>query len=169
MTLERPFFPPRAADCTSTRPHIARRGFLCAIAGAVPTAALVAAARPVAAAAVPDPIFAAIEAHRRAVKAMERAAGDDDDKFNDLRWAADDVAKQLLQIEPTSFGGLAALLAYYAVSMIEDDAYFPEDHQFTEEEGFHCYGVKVAQLAASSVAKITARADYANNRATGAI
>jgi hypothetical protein len=72
--------------------------------------------------AAPDPIFAAIEAHRRAHQAYVDAndasdkAGDKDpalDKAaNDAGKAADDVACQLLEVMPATMAGALALLRY---------------------------------------------------------
>jgi len=86
-----------------------------------------AALRPIPA---PDPIFAAIEEHRRAYAEFLSDCSDPDDKFetdDDALNVADHAAAALLAVEPNTIAGAAALLAYYADYTTEDDTYFPED------------------------------------------
>jgi len=62
----------------------------------------------------PDPIFALIEAAKRAT-ARSEAANFEDDELNDLQWVAELTA---LQTRPCSAAGAAALLLYVAESII---------------------------------------------------
>jgi len=102
-----------------------------------------------------DPILAAIEAHRRACAetcaAYERRSAVEDELVagvrvpageaeNDLRWIAandaagealavqDDLAVKLLETQPTTIAGAAALLTYYvdAVTTTQPEVVFPE-------------------------------------------
>src|SRR6516162_5757917 len=102
-----------------------------------------------------DPILAAIEAHRRACAetcaAYERRSAVEDELVagvrvpageaeNDLRWIAandaagealsvqDDLAVKLLETQPTTIAGAAALLTYYvdAVKTTQPEIVFPE-------------------------------------------
>ena len=102
-----------------------------------------------------DPIIAAIEAHRRACvetcAAYERLDAVEDELVaeirlpageaeNDPQWIAandaagealavqDDLAVKLLEIQPTTIAGAAALLAYYvdAVTTTQPEVVFPE-------------------------------------------
>jgi hypothetical protein len=102
-----------------------------------------------------DPILAAIEAHRRACAetcaAYERRSAVEDELVagirvpageaeNDLQWIAandaagealavqDDLAVKLLQTQPTTIAGAAALLTYYvdAVTTTQPEIVFPE-------------------------------------------
>jgi hypothetical protein len=102
-----------------------------------------------------DPIIAAIEAHRRACAetyaAYERQSAVEDELVAevqmsadgaeyDQRWIAandatgdalavqDDLAVNLLQTQPTTIAGAAALLAYYvdAVTTTQPEVAFPE-------------------------------------------
>jgi len=88
-----------------------------------------------------DPIIAAIEAHRRACAetraAYERLSAVEDD---DPQWIAandaagealavqDDFAVKLLETQPTTIAGAAALLTYYvdAVATTQPEVVFPE-------------------------------------------
>jgi hypothetical protein len=102
-----------------------------------------------------DPIIAAIEAHRRAC-AKTRAAFENQSAVenelvagagvpageaeNDRRWVAanaavgeamavqDDLAVKLLETQPTTIAGAAALLTYYVdvVTTMQPDVVFPE-------------------------------------------
>lgn len=72
----------------------------------------------------PDPIFAAIEAHRRAWSDLEpcseldeaASSGDKEaeQELNRLDTALDDATEKLLDIPPTTIAGAAAVLAYAA-------------------------------------------------------
>ena len=102
-----------------------------------------------------DPIIAAIEAHRRACAetraAYERQSAVEDElgagvrvpageAENDPRWIAaddaagealavqDDLAVKLLETQPTTIAGAAALLTYYVdvVTTMQPDVIFPE-------------------------------------------
>lgn len=102
-----------------------------------------------------DPIIAAIEAHRRAFTetcaAYERRSAVEDELVagvrvpageaeNDPRWIAandaagealavqDDLAVKLLETQPTTVAGAAALLTYYveAVTTTQPEVVFPE-------------------------------------------
>jgi len=101
-----------------------------------------------------DPIIAAIEAHRRAFTethaAYERRSAVEDELVagvrvtgeaeNDPRWIAandaagealavqDDLAVKLLETQPTTIDGAAALLTYYvdAVTTTQPEVVFPE-------------------------------------------
>jgi len=102
-----------------------------------------------------DPIIAAIEAHRRACAvtraAFERRSAVEDEFVagvrvpageaeNDPEWIAandaagealavqDDLAVKLLEIQPTTIAGAAALLSYYvdAVTTTKPEVVFPE-------------------------------------------
>ena len=102
-----------------------------------------------------DPIIAAIEAHRRACAvtraAFERRSAVEDEFVagvrvpageaeNDPEWIAandaagealavqDDLAVKLLETQPTTIAGAAALLSYYvdAVTTTEPEVVFPE-------------------------------------------
>jgi hypothetical protein len=102
-----------------------------------------------------DPIIAAIEAHRRACAetcaAYERLSAVEDEFVagvrvpageaeNDPQWIAandaagdalavqDELALKLLEIQPTTIGGAAALLSYYvdAVATTQPEIVFPE-------------------------------------------
>jgi hypothetical protein len=102
-----------------------------------------------------DPILAAIEAHRRACAetcaAYERRSAVEDELVagvrvpageaeNDLQWIAaddaagealnvqDDLAVKLLEIQPTTIAGAAALLTYYVdvVETTQPEIVFPE-------------------------------------------
>jgi len=68
MSIERKT--PSSADHSRSR-IIGRRGLLCGLAAVPASAALAAATLPAPAAAAPDPIFAAIEAHKAAAASVE--------------------------------------------------------------------------------------------------
>jgi hypothetical protein len=102
-----------------------------------------------------DPIFDAIDAHRRACAETRAAFEDQSAVENDLvagirvpageaesRWIAandaagetlavqDDLALKLLETQPTTVAGAAALLTYYvdAVTTTQPEVVFPELH-----------------------------------------
>jgi hypothetical protein len=112
----------------------------------------------VAASAEPDPIFAAIESHRSAwvdwsaIVEHEYGLG-----FDDPRYAASQTvmeAKQaikcdrcfnLVEIYPTTIGGVVALLQYYAETFeLDDKTYWPDD-----------FGMPLARHAALALERIT--------------
>jgi hypothetical protein len=153
MTIERPTFPQPADQSPS---QIGRRGLLCGVAATSAAAALAAATPPAAATGSPDPIFAAIEAHRRAAQKSEEAVGrqyaletklvselkGDPDRFtiahNDPAYieaeqtvstASDEMfdrSLDLLDANPTSVAGAAALLRYVSSEDLGDDWRFPD-------------------------------------------
>jgi hypothetical protein len=116
-----------------------------------------------------DPIFDAIEAHRLACAATRAAfenhsaveneltagaqvlAGEAE---NDSQWAAvnaavaealtaqDDLAVQLLETQPTSIAGAAALLTYYAdvVATTPPEVVFPELDGYGQSSGSKSFG-----------------------------
>jgi hypothetical protein len=93
---------------TNTSAKQSRRSILGAIAtGAVATLAS-AIAEP-GAAAFPDPIFAAIDAFRRADAACSAVDGDIPDELGDRQW---DAYKAVLRTRPTTPGGLVALTTF---------------------------------------------------------
>jgi hypothetical protein len=174
-------------------PQSSRRGFLvqatavaaagAAIGASLPLPALSAATLQSCDAEV-DPIFAAVEAHRRAVAAhgeavdtemaLEESLPDDrrrslitiwEEKIvetDDPRWIAserarraavdtvDDLAMNLVKIEPTTIAGIEALLRYFADN---EDNIFPDgvDRDDGSEEVFGTY---LARHAADALRKI---------------
>ena len=152
------------------------------------TAAMPAAAAlglPVAqAAAEPDPIFAAIEAHRKAREEFaarnayadklegewfkQRSSSADRDEARDaaseveLRASekTDDVASILASVEPTTIAGVCALLTYYAdVEVIDLGAHWPynlqdDDDTAVVRHGGASVGYFVARAAGRALAKI---------------
>jgi hypothetical protein len=110
-------------------------------------AALPALAMPAAAATLahePDPIFAAIEKHRRARaetnaawsrlsslqedarSTEERCIEQEDEATNAIR-RQDDIALELLHIQPSTVAGAAALLGYYVEAVSRNKQFFPEN------------------------------------------
>ena len=86
----------------------------------------------------PDPIFAAIEANRHAWTENERQCSQLDEAAEDgqaeckLQWldeALDAIAEALVDIVPTTFGGIAALLDEHAIDRGDrwPGEYFLED------------------------------------------
>jgi hypothetical protein len=104
-----------------------------------------------------DPVFAAIEAHRSAYAHWLRDL-DDADKDAALS-AADHAAGALLEAEPKTLAGAAALLAYFSECTIRDDTYFPEGHRGQEgsEEEMIPFAAKLAQVAGRAISKSIAR------------
>lgn len=73
-----------------------------------------------------DPIFAAIEGHRRAYDVMKTApAGLDDDEFDEYAQPEVDAADVLQETVPTTLEGLFALLTYLpaAIEQQDEDTY----------------------------------------------
>jgi hypothetical protein len=80
------------------------------------------------AASEPDPIYAAIAAHRRAVAAWDAAGGDD--RATDLAGdAMDKTGAALAEVQPTTLAGVIAFLAYIAECLGEEGGgwQFPQD------------------------------------------
>lgn len=70
-----------------------------------------------------DPIFAAIEGHRRAYGSMKTApTGLDDDEFAEYAQPEMDAADVLQKTVPTTLEGLFALLTYLPVAIEQQDA-----------------------------------------------
>jgi hypothetical protein len=70
----------------------------------------------------PDPIYAAIEAHRVAYAAYD-AAAETPDEENDEAFRSLDISSQaLMQAEATTLAGLTALLRYVAQLLLEAGA-----------------------------------------------
>lgn len=159
MTLQRPMFPPVAVN-TLLSSQIGRRSLLCGLAAMVPahvatTPAAPGPLFPVSAAlnAGPDPIMAAIAAHRRAVAKIE--ACESFEQCLPVSNAADAAAWAMLEIEPTGIGGVAALLAYFAKFTVEVDAYFPElDRANWEDENAIPFAAALARRMAAAVCRI---------------
>jgi hypothetical protein len=128
-------------------PTLSRR-HLVTTAAALPALAVPVATAPLA--HEPDPIFAAIEMHRRACAETSAAWGRVTDfehvslrsiteLADDQEWCArhneaadatdrqDDVALNLLHIQPTTVAGAAALLGYYVEAVSTDEQFFPEN------------------------------------------
>jgi hypothetical protein len=137
-------------------------------------AALPALAVPVIAnASEPDPIFAAIEAHRRACAATTAAfqsAADDgvdveDNEQHRLFDNRDRAAFDLLEIQPTTVAGAAALLAYYVEVEGMNAQVFPEhldvngrplDPGVAVGEWYGKFGFFLAHHVAATLSKISA-------------
>ena len=83
-----------------------RRALLAVVAAAVPALSLPAIA------SVTDPIFAAIELHRRASAAALAAEPCDEEAMNDLIEEESGVYADLLALTPTTKAGAAAVLLY---------------------------------------------------------
>jgi hypothetical protein len=209
MTINRPMFPPGAESVDSLSPHpaigqpetecragesrkpaegLSRRVVLAGVAagGAALGAGLPLPALPAATAqnggAEADPIFAAIEAHRKAIAAhgeavdvemaLEASLPDDQRQScgetiletDDPRWPAalravsaawdcmDDLAIDLVKIEPTTVAGIEALLRYFAD---DEDNSFPDGvpRDDGSEEVFGTYLVRHAADALRKTAQ----------------
>ncbi|MBU6463224.1 MAG: hypothetical protein KGL35_21865 [Bradyrhizobium sp.] len=102
----------------------------------------------------PDPIFDAIEAHRQTytqyLSSLDEGA--DEDVNNGLE-TTDQTARALLTVEPTTIVGAAAVLAYFAEQIIQDDTYFPEDLD-RENEPAVPFAAALAQLVSRSLYKL---------------
>jgi hypothetical protein len=108
-------------------PEILSRRAILAGAASVPALALPAAAI----ASEPDPILAAIEAHRRAwvdfdpCSELDQMASNGNEgaaqELDRLEKGLDAAVVNLLNIAPTTIGGVAALLAYAAEFVMNDD------------------------------------------------
>jgi hypothetical protein len=88
-----------------------------------------------------DPIFAAIEQHRRARGACTTTAPNDD-LFNVAIGEEIDAFGALLDTVPTSLEGVAAVLAH-----LSSPAYYLQgnvDHETTLWNGFNCYRTQEA-------------------------
>lgn len=135
-------------NTSATTDQSSRRGFLVQAAGIAAGSAALGATLPLPPAAIahgsdPDPIFGAIEAHRRAATAHNDALNveshldeslSDEQKSAVPRWRAaieatwkasrtmDDVAIELLTTELTTVAGIEALLRYFAD---RDEGLFP--------------------------------------------
>jgi hypothetical protein len=125
--------------------------------------------------AAADPIFAVIEAHRHAYAATTAAwqsAADDgvDVEVNEhhrLMDKQDSAAFDLLEIQPTTVAGAAALLAYYVEVEGMNAQVFPEyldangrplDRWDESGEWYGKFGVFLARHVAASLSKISAAA-----------
>jgi hypothetical protein len=138
-----------------------------------------------------DPIFAAIEAHQRAVTVHKEAVGIEDNlgenlpedrrrsdisawketivETDDPRWLAairarseasntmDDLAIDMLNIEPTTVAGIEALLRYFAD---HDEPMFPDGVDDDDDGGSEIFGHSLVRHAADALRKI-ARAGQA--------
>ncbi|MCK1714019.1 MULTISPECIES: hypothetical protein [unclassified Bradyrhizobium] len=108
-----------------------------------------------AAAAVSDPVFAAIERHRAArviwdgevdvrsqfedlaMTAEQRRQRDVlDDAVVDARDALDRTSVALINTSPTTFAGIAIAFQYLRRQMRDDGTYMPYDIEFKFEEGY---------------------------------
>jgi hypothetical protein len=171
-----------------------RRSFLVQAAGAaaggatlgvsLPLPTLPAAAAAQSSNAEADPIFAAIEAHRRAIAAHndavcaesaleqslprdrrrsritaseENIVENDDPRWLDairVRWVAantmDDLAIDLLNVMPTTTGGVEALLRYFAH---QEEALFP-DEGTDDDESIWAFGALLVRHAADALRAI---------------
>lgn len=141
---------------------ISRRS-LVASAAALPTLAVPVIAN----ASEPDPIFAAIEAHQRAYAARTAAhqlAADDDVDLEDneslrLMDIQDRAAFDLLEIQPTTVAGAAALLAYYAKVEGMKAQVFPEHNpSVAVGEWYGHFGIFLTRHVAAALNKISAAA-----------
>jgi hypothetical protein len=74
----------------------------------------------VAKSAEPDPIFGAIETHRRAYEVSMDGTSKDDDELDSRMDYEASLMKRLLDIVPTSSAGIAALSHYAAELMREE-------------------------------------------------
>jgi hypothetical protein len=124
-----------------------RRHFLTVAAGAS-VATLAVAAMPTAAAAEPDPIYAAIERHREAAVVWDAAIDvwanfsdgpePERERINDAEKAArdalDDAGVALINTSPTTLGGIVRALNYIREQMPEDDGiYMPSDLRLADD------------------------------------
>jgi hypothetical protein len=98
-------------------------------------AASAAVAIPAAAAPMPDPIFAAIEAHRAAWAALEKDCSQLSDastpeaeaEFDRLNDAVEEAAGTLVDTQPTTMAGAVALLRHVAEHEGRGDTFDLED------------------------------------------
>jgi hypothetical protein len=167
-----------------------RRGFLVQASAVAAAGASIGASPPLPAsparasqssAAEPDPIFAAIEAHRRAAAAHDEAVDlemaleaslPDDQRqscgetileTDDPRWPAalravsaawntmDDQAINLLRTEPSTSAGIEALLRYFADQ--EGENLFPDDVR-NDDGSVETFGTRLVRHAADALRKI---------------
>jgi hypothetical protein len=146
MTIERPMFPP--VDPT-------RRHFLSVAAGGA--AAIATAAPAIAGLAEPDPIFAAIERHRKAGIVWDAAVdvrsvfpeGPEpmtdkkweqrnllDDAVDDARDTLEQTGVNLISTVPTTVGGIASAIAYIQRQMRDDGTFMPSDIELEFDDGY---------------------------------
>ncbi|MFZ1009836.1 MAG: hypothetical protein WAN65_23570 [Candidatus Sulfotelmatobacter sp.] len=108
-------------------PNLSRR-HLVTTAAALPALAVPAAAATLA--QEPDPIFAAIEKHRRAcaetTAAFARETGQEHELIS-ITDKQDDIAIDLLHIQPTTVAGAAAVLSYFVKVEATGEQVFPEN------------------------------------------
>jgi hypothetical protein len=137
---------------------VTRRGALGAIAAA--TAVTVAGARPTDAAPAVDPIFAAIEAHRKAAAVWDAAVGvradlpEGPEPMTDEQWEerdrldeAEEDAREplaaagvdLVTTAPTTLAGIIAAISYIRTQM-RNDAFMPWEVEFEFEFDEGCPG-----------------------------
>jgi hypothetical protein len=138
-------------------------------------AALPALAVPALGSAAADPIFAAIEAHRHAhaatTAAWQSAADDgvdvEESEHHRLMDKQDGAAFDLLEIQPTTVVGAAALLAYYAEVEAMNAQVWPEyldvngrplDRGDEIGEWYGKFGFFLAHHVATALSKISAAA-----------
>jgi len=130
-----------------TAHHTTRRAIL-AGAAAAPIAAIPGTASASSVLPAIDPIFAAIESHRRAFAEYGRVLRETPEDRNVLAEAAvakacdgaDDAARALLDVPPSTTAGAAALLRYVAEF---EEKYFDcmPDRVFSEEDGEESDGI----------------------------
>jgi hypothetical protein len=180
-------------NTSAPTPHSSRRGFLVQAAGVAAGGAAIGAGLPLPASttasaqisdAEADPIFAAIEAHRRAVAAHAEAVETEtalevslpeDQRQSDItaweekivetddprwlaavraRWEAsnsmDDLAIDLLNIEPTTVAGTEALLRHFAD---HDEGLLP-DRVCNDDGSVEAFGASLVRHAADALGKI---------------
>jgi hypothetical protein len=111
--------------------HLTRRA-------AIATGIIIATAGSTAAAGAPDPIFAAIEAHKAAVEAcrasdalfMDEADDENINRLNEVEIAAATLIEKTI---PTTAAGVAALLSHYA-----ERSYFEPDQAMFRYRTEYC-------------------------------
>jgi hypothetical protein len=146
-----------------------------------------------------DPIIAAIEAHRRACAETcaayeHRSAVEDElvagvrvpagEAENDLQWIAaddaagealavqDDLAVKLLETQPTTIAGAAALLTYYvdAVTTTQPEVVFPEldgNGRPFEDEPRRDFAYFIVRNVAAALSNMAAAGDAIEQHGAG--
>ena len=103
-----------------------------------------------AATAAPDPIFAAIEAHRAArTRVVAFLAGNTGDLPDDLGNSEADRLAELLAMTPTTAAGCAAMMQHI-------EAYLHEEAAGGEGQLFHEWTEKCSESAASLLGRLAA-------------